>query len=106
LLVVGRSEVRPELEPALLRLGLDHEWVTSGAAAAQACAERRFEVALVDAGMRDPERVLERVDLRGRRVGRAVLVFTSDDGETGLGDTIPLPEAAGAVLEALSERVS
>ena len=48
--------VRSELEPALLRLGLDHEWVTSGAAAARVCAERRFEVALVDAGMRDPRR--------------------------------------------------
>jgi CheY-like chemotaxis protein/anti-sigma regulatory factor (Ser/Thr protein kinase) len=106
LLVVGRSQVRPELEPALLRLGLDHEWVTSGAAAAQVCAERRFEVALVDAGMRDPRGVIERVDLRGRRVGRAVLVFTSGDGTNGLEDAVPLPEAAGAVLEALSEQVS
>ncbi len=107
LLVVGRSQVRPELEPALLRLGLDHEWVTSAAAAARACADRRFEVALVDAGMRDPRSVLERVDLRGRRLGRAVLVFTSGDGEdTGLEGTVPLPEAAGAVLEALSDQVS
>ena len=106
LLVVGRSEVRPELEPALLRLGLDHEWVTSGAAAAQVCAERRFEVALIDAGIRDPSRVLEQVDLRGRRLGRAVLVFTSPDEATDLGDAVPLTEAAGAVLEALSEQVS
>ena len=106
LLVVGRSEVRSELEPALLRLGLDHEWVTSGAAAAQVCADRRFEVALVDAGMRDPAGVMDRVDLRGRRVGRAVLVFTSDEQESGLGDTVPLPEAPGAVLEALSDQVS
>jgi CheY-like chemotaxis protein len=106
LLVVGRSQVRPELEPALLRLGLDHEWVTSGAAAARACADHRFEVALVDAGMRDPRAVLEQVDLRGRRVGRAVLVFTSGEDDTGLEDAVPLPEAAGAVLEALSEQVS
>ena len=105
LLVVGRSEVRSELEPALLRLGLDHEWVTSGAAAAQVCADHRFEVALVDAGMRDPAGVMERVDLRGRRVGRAVLVFTSDEQERGLGDTVSLPEAPGAVLEALSDQV-
>ncbi len=106
LLVVGRSEVRSELEPALLRLGLDHEWVTSGAAAAQVCADRRFEVALVDAGMRDPAGVMDRLDLRGRRVGRAVLVFTSDDQESDLGDTVPLPEAPGAVLDALSDQVS
>jgi signal transduction histidine kinase/CheY-like chemotaxis protein len=106
LLVVGRSQVRPELEPALLRLGLDHEWVTSGAAAARACAERRFEVALVDAGMREPQAVLDQVDLRGRRLGRAVLVFSSEGEDAGLADTVPLPEAAGAVLEALSEQVS
>ncbi len=109
LLVVGRSSVRPELEPALLRLGLDHEWVMSGAAAAKACAEHRFEVALVDAGMRDPRGVLERVELRGRRLGRAVLVFSAGDEAsetTDLGETVALSEAAGAVLEALSERVS
>jgi signal transduction histidine kinase/CheY-like chemotaxis protein/HAMP domain-containing protein len=106
LLVVGRSQVRPELEPALLRLGLDHEWVTSGAAAARACADRRFEVALVDAGMREPQAVLDQVDLRGRRLGRAVLVFSSEGEDPGLADTVPLPEAAGAVLEALSEQVS
>ena len=106
LLVVGRSQVRPELEPALLRLGLDHEWVTSGAAAARACADRRFEVALVDAGMREPQAVLDQVDLRGRRLGRAVLVFSSEGEDAGLADAVPLPEAAGAVLEALSEQVS
>jgi DNA-binding response OmpR family regulator len=104
--VVGRSEGRHELEPALRRLGLDHEWVTSGAAAARACADRRFEVALVDAGMRDPQSVLDEVDLRGRRLGRAVLVFSSGEGQAGLEDAVPLPEAAGAVLEALSEQVS
>ena len=44
----------PSSSPTLVRLGLDHEWVTSAAAAARACKERRFEVALVDAGMRGP----------------------------------------------------
>ena len=94
LLVVGRSAVRPELEPALLRLGLDHEWVTSGAAAAQACAERRFEVALVDAGMRDSRARAGPGRPARRRIGRAVLVFTSDGDEPGPGDAVPLPEAA------------
>ena len=78
-LVVGRSLARPRLEPALVRLGLDHEWVTSGTAAAQACQRRRFEVALVDAGMRDPEDALRALDLRGRRVGQAVLVFSTGE---------------------------
>jgi len=106
-LVVGRSSVRPELEPALVRLGLDHEWVTSGTAAGQACQRRRFEVALVDAGIRDPESVLGSLDLRGRRLAQAVLLFSSGEeggGAAGLGaKALPIDEAANAVLAALSE---
>ncbi len=106
-LVVGRSSVRPRLEPALVRLGLDHEWVTSGTAAAQACQRRRFEVALVDTGIRVPEAVLRSLDLRGRRLGNAVLLFSSGglgEGETALsGQSIPIEKAADAVLAALSQ---
>ena len=107
-LVVGRSQVRGQLEPALMRLGLDHEWVTSAAAAGQACRDRRFEVALVDAGMRSPDAVLRALDLRGRRIGRAVLMFsTGDDGEgvANLGsEPVPVEEAAAAVLQTLTPR--
>lgn len=106
-LVVGRSDVRARLEPALVRLGLDHEWVTSGTAAAQACQRRRFEVALVDAGMRNPEDALHALDLRGRRLGQAVLVFsTTGEGAEGLARmgarAVPIDEAADAVMQALS----
>ncbi|MEJ7750234.1 MAG: ATP-binding protein [Thermoleophilaceae bacterium] len=107
-LVVGRSLVRPRLEPGLVRLGLDHEWVTSGAAAAQACESRRFEVALVDAGIRGPESVVRSLDLRGRRVGQAVLVF-SEDGESSNGlagsnvREVSIDDAAEAVLATLSQ---
>jgi CheY-like chemotaxis protein len=107
LLVVGRSSVRPRLEPALVRLGLDHEWATSGPAAAQACQRRRFEVALVDAGMRGPETVLRSLDLRGRRLGQAVLIFS--DGDDGEGVTslstpaVSIDKAAEAVLAALGQ---
>ncbi|MFN2617488.1 MAG: ATP-binding protein [Thermoleophilaceae bacterium] len=105
-LVVARSSVRPELEPALVKLGLDHEWVTSGAAAAQACGRGRFEVALVDAGIRSPEAVLSGLHLRGRRKGRAVVVFSAGDEAPGAanlgGDPVPIEEAAGAVLQALA----
>ena len=106
-LVVGRSSVRPELEPALVRLGLDHEWVTSAAAAVQACQRRRFEIALLDTGIRDPESVLRSLDLRGRRLDQAVLLFSS--GEEGAGavaldaEAVPVEKAAGAVLAALSQ---
>jgi len=106
-LVAGRSTVRARLEPALVRLGLDHEWVTSGAAAAQACEGRRFEVALVDAGIRDPEAVLHALDLRGRRTGHAVLAFTTDETDAPAraiaAKTVPIDEAAAAVLRTLSQ---
>ena len=105
-LVVGRSAVRDRLEPALTRLGLDHEWVTSGTAAGQACSRRRFEIALVDAGIRSPKAVLEALDLRGRRLGRAVVMFSTGDDAPGVAhlgsEPVPVEDAAGAVLRTLS----
>jgi CheY-like chemotaxis protein len=107
-LVVGRSLVRPRVEPALVQLGLDHEWVTSGTAAAQACQRRRFEVALVDAEMRNPEDALHALELRGRRIGQAVLVFSATgEGAEGLvrmgAKAVPIEGAAEAVMQALSQ---
>jgi signal transduction histidine kinase/DNA-binding NarL/FixJ family response regulator len=105
-LVVGRSAVRERLEPALVRLGLDHEWVTSGTAAARACSRRRFEVALVDAGIRSPQAVVKGLDLRGRRLGRAVVFFSTGDDAPGIAhlgsEPVPVEDAAGAVLRTLS----
>ena len=107
-LVVGRESVRTRLEPALKRIGLEHDWVTSGASAARMCQERRYEVALVDAGMRSPQAVLSALDLRGRRLRRAVLVFTTGEERTGIvatlgADPVPIEEAATAVLQVLSQ---
>jgi signal transduction histidine kinase/ActR/RegA family two-component response regulator len=105
-LVVGRSAVRARLEPALVRMGLDHEWVTSGTAAARACGRRRFEVALVDAGIRSPQAVMKALDLRGRRLGRAVVLFSTGDDAPGVAhlgsEPVPVEDAAGAVLQTLS----
>jgi CheY-like chemotaxis protein len=109
-LVVGRSAVRRRLEPALVQLGLDHEWVTSGTAAARACRTRRFEVALVDAGIRNPDTVMRSLDLRGRRGGRAVVLFSDGQESEGAanlgGEPVPIEDAAGAVLHALSHEVT
>ena len=107
-LVVGRESTKPRLEPALERIGLDHDWVTSGPAAARVCQEHRYEVALVDAGMRSPQAVIQALDLRGRRLGRAVLLFTTGGEEAGIiatlgADPVPVEEAAAAVLHALSQ---
>jgi signal transduction histidine kinase/CheY-like chemotaxis protein/HAMP domain-containing protein len=106
-LVVGRVELQPVLEPALDELGIEHEWETTGAAAARVCGERRFEVALVDVGIRSPQAVLQALDLRGRRLRRAVILFS--DGVTpapaGIGrlgmEVVPVDQAASALLAAL-----
>ena len=95
------------LEPALDDLGIEHQWEVTGAAAARVCGERRFEVALVDAGIRNPGAVLQALDLRGRRIRRAVIVFTDGEGPTPPGagrlgtEVVPVDQAAAAVLAAL-----
>jgi signal transduction histidine kinase/CheY-like chemotaxis protein len=106
-LVVGREELRASLEPSLNGLAIEHQWELSGAAAARACSERRFEVALVDVGIRNPQAVLQALDLRGRRRRRAVILFT--DGTTPvppgikrLGmEVVPVQAAAQALLASL-----
>ena len=106
-LVVARPQLQVRLEPALDELGIEHQWETSGAAAARVCSERRFEVALIDVGIRNPRAALQALDLRGRRLRRAVILF-SDDGTTAppgiseLGmEVIPVQDAAHALLAAL-----
>jgi signal transduction histidine kinase/HAMP domain-containing protein len=106
-LVVGREELQTVLEPALDELGIEFQWEVSGAAAARVCRERRFEVALVDVGIRNPQVAIQALDLRGRRVRRAVILVT--DGQTPtppgvgrLGMEVVSPEyAVSAVLAAL-----
>ncbi len=106
-LVVAREELRGVLEPSLDALGIAYGWVTSGVAAAQACSERLFEVALVDTGLSNPQAVLAALTLRGRRQRRAVILF--DDGSAPLGpeveqmglEVVPITAAAGALAEAL-----
>jgi len=106
-LVVGRDKMAPTLEPALDELGIEHQWETSGGAAARVCRERRFEVALIDVGIRNPQSVLQALDLRGRRLRRAVILFS--DAATSvpsaivkLGmEVVPVEDAAQVVLTAL-----
>jgi CheY-like chemotaxis protein len=106
-LVVGRQELQAALQPSLDELGIEHQWELTGAAAARVCAERRFEIALVDIGVRNPQAVLQALDLRGRRLRRAAILVS--DGQTpappgierlGL-EVVPVTKAAAAVLAAL-----
>jgi hypothetical protein len=106
-LIVGRAELQPSLEPALDELGIEHQWETSGAAAARVCGERRFEVALIDVGIRNPQTILQALDLRGRRLRRAVILFSDGASPTPQGivnlgmEVVPVEDAAQALLGAL-----
>ena len=106
-LVVGREEMQPVLEPALDELGIEHEWELTGPAAARVCSERRFEVALIDVGVRNPQAVLQALDLRGRRMRRAVILFADERTSTppGVGklgmEIVPVDQAAAALFAAL-----
>jgi signal transduction histidine kinase/DNA-binding NarL/FixJ family response regulator len=106
-IVVGREEMQPVLEPALDDLGIEHQWEYSGPAAARVCGERRFEVALVDVGIRNPKAVLQALDLRGRRLRRAVILFSDGltpvpAGVSKLGmEVVPVNQAAATLLTAL-----
>jgi signal transduction histidine kinase len=81
-LVVARDSAHAILEPALDELGIEYHWETTGAAAARVCGERRFEVALVDVGIRNPEAALQALALRGRRLQRAVILFSDGTAPT------------------------
>jgi signal transduction histidine kinase len=106
-LVVGRDELRRALEPALTALGVEHRWETSGPGAARVCGERRFEVALVDLGIRNPQAALHALDLRGRRLRQAVILFSDGESPTPSGivnlgmEIVPVEDAAQALLSAL-----
>jgi signal transduction histidine kinase/CheY-like chemotaxis protein len=106
--VVARGEVRTELEPKLDELGIEHEWVTSAADAATLCQERHFEVALVDAGLPRPEAALAALDLRGRRLRRSVVVFSTGDDAPGLArldaEPVALDQAGATVLGLLQAK--
>ena len=104
-LVVGRDEVRDRLGTSLEKIGLRYDWAHDATEAARLCGTRRFEVALVDAGLPEPQEVLEQLDLRGRRLRRAVVLFSASPDAAGLarleGAPVSIEEATGAVLAAL-----
>ncbi|MDQ6834780.1 MAG: ATP-binding protein [Actinomycetota bacterium] len=106
-LVVGRPHMQVALEPALDELGIEHQWETTGPAAARVCGERRFEVALIDVGIRNPQAALQALDLRGRRLRRAVILFSDGATPTPAGivnlgiEVVPVEDAPQALLQAL-----
>ncbi|WP_327469795.1 ATP-binding protein [Baekduia sp.] len=106
-LAVGRPDMRTNLRQALDDLAIEHEWASTPLEAARLCAMRRFEVALVDAGLPDVEAAIAGLDLRGRRLRRSVVVVSADDdgGAPGFArldaEPISVGEAGAAVLALL-----
>ena len=100
-LVVAPRRVRDRMGQILGELGIAYEWATTHREAAKLCDENRFEVALVDAALPQPERVIAALDLRGRRLNRSVIVFSTGE-ESGFvklaAEAIPLEDAGAAVL--------
>jgi hypothetical protein len=100
-LVVAPRRVRTRMAQILDELGIAYEWAANARDAAKLCDTHRFEVALVDAGLPEPDRVLAALDLRGRRLGRSVIVFSTGD-EAGFvklaAEALPLEDAGAAVL--------
>lgn len=103
-LVVAREEMREELSDPLDALSVEYAWETSGPGAARACELERFEVALIDAGLRNPQAVVASIELRGRRGPHAVIFFAAGDApsvQIGV-PVLPIAQAALAVRAALS----
>jgi CheY-like chemotaxis protein/anti-sigma regulatory factor (Ser/Thr protein kinase) len=105
-LAVGRPEVRDRLAATLDQLKIEFEWVTRAEDAAARAGAGWFEVALVDAGMDGAHHAIDGLRLRGRRLRRAVVVFSVGDDAPGLARLDPVPvavEQAGAAVLALLE---
>jgi CheY-like chemotaxis protein/anti-sigma regulatory factor (Ser/Thr protein kinase) len=104
-LVVGRAGTRAQLEPELARLGIPFEWATNATTASRECRTHRFEAAMVDAGLKNLPQVLRAIELRGRRMARSVVVFSTGEAVPGLAkldpEPVPFDTAAREILHAL-----
>jgi CheY-like chemotaxis protein len=76
-LAVGRHDVRGHLRDSLQDLAVEHEWASTPLEAARLCASRRFELALIDAGLPDVDAAVAGLELRGRRLRRSIVVVSA-----------------------------
>jgi signal transduction histidine kinase/DNA-binding response OmpR family regulator/HAMP domain-containing protein len=109
-LVVARPGLREQLESTLTDLGIEYEWATDSLGAARLCLEHFFEVALIDADMHEPDAAVASLDLRGRRLRRSVVVFSSGGDSPGLArfdmDPVAIEDAGATVLGLLQTEPS
>lgn len=107
-LVVAPDPLRGQLAPSLAALGVDHRWESTAQGAARAGEEELFEVALVHASMGTQSALLDGSALRGRRRGRSVILFstneTGPDGSLGVGmPVLGVAQAVESLRSALGE---
>jgi signal transduction histidine kinase/CheY-like chemotaxis protein len=106
-IAVGRPELRAHLESSLDELGINHEWAHDAGEAARLCERRRFEVAIIDAGLPRPERTIAALSLRGRRLHRSVVVVSAGDDAPGIArldaEPVALGDAGAVVLGLLGQ---
>ena len=104
-LVVSERPSEPLLTEARDELGLEHAWASDAEQAAGLCDTERFEAALVDAHLSNPEAALAALALRGRRLDQAVIVYSDREGTPGGAHFGAAPvageDAAGAVFDLL-----
>ena len=109
-LAVGEPAGRAALDTALDALSIAHEWAADADEVAALCAARRYEVALIDAGMPASDAAITALNLRGRRMRHAVLVFSADGTATGYArldaKPVSLDGAGAAVLELLTSTMN
>jgi signal transduction histidine kinase/DNA-binding response OmpR family regulator len=101
-LVVGRPEVRNEVDERLDELGIAHNWAMNASQARLLCEQQQFDAALVDAGLPDASAVPEALVLRGHRLRPAVVVFSVGDEAPGLAkldaEPLSIEDASATVL--------
>jgi len=105
-LVVAPEAVRSELTPWLDQLGVEYRWESGAGGAALAGRQELFEVALVHADLSAAPAVLDRLELRGRRDGHAVVLFSTGGGHLGVpggvgAPVLPVRQAVEALRHAL-----
>jgi CheY-like chemotaxis protein len=110
-LVVAPETARRELTPWLDQLGIDYRWESDAGGAALAGRQELFEVALVHADLSATPAVLERLELRGRRDGHAVVLFSTGGGPLGVlggvgAPVLPVRQAVEALRRALDEALA
>jgi signal transduction histidine kinase/FixJ family two-component response regulator len=104
-LAIGAPASRPELDAELDRRGIERDWALNAREVTAMCVRHQYEVALLDAAVEEPHAILDAIELRGRRMRHAVLVFSGDGADPGFGRldarSIAVPDAGAAVVELL-----